>query len=65
MKFGFFPPTMANYADPTLVVEFAKLAENSGWDGVFVPDHIMNHNSNPWLDANIMMTAIVCNTKTI
>ncbi|MDH5403553.1 MAG: LLM class flavin-dependent oxidoreductase [Candidatus Heimdallarchaeota archaeon] len=65
MKFGIFIPTMGKYADPIQVVEFAKLAENSGWDGVFVPDHIMHGGSNPWLDANIMMAAIASNTKTI
>ncbi|MDH5403068.1 MAG: LLM class flavin-dependent oxidoreductase [Candidatus Heimdallarchaeota archaeon] len=65
MKFGFFLPTMASFADPKQVIEFAILAEKSGWDGVFLPDHLMHHDSIPWLDANIMMTAIVCNTKNI
>lgn len=31
---------MGEYGDPRLLVELARRAENSGWDGVFVWDHV-------------------------
>ena len=36
MRFGFILPT----SEPKVCAELAALAENSGWDGVFIPDCI-------------------------
>ncbi len=33
-------PNVGDYGDPRLLVELAQMAEDAGWDGVFVWDHV-------------------------
>lgn len=40
MRYGLALPTGGECADPAFVVELAGLAENTGWDGVFLEDYI-------------------------
>ncbi len=41
MKFGLYAPNFGNtFGDPLLIVEFLKEAEDAGWDGFFLWDHI-------------------------
>ena len=40
MKFGLDVVSFGDYADPRNVVELAQAAEASGWDGLFVWDHL-------------------------
>ena len=40
MKFGVDVPTHGHYADPRLLAEMAHEAEEAGWDGFFLWDHI-------------------------
>ena len=41
LRFGLFLPPFAELAEPSRVVELARSAEKSGWDGFFLWDHIM------------------------
>lgn len=41
MKCGVALPTGAECGDPALVVELAILAEESGFDGVFLEDYVL------------------------
>ena len=42
MKRGLFvAPTINEYSDPRHLVELAKLAEQAGWDGYFICDHLL------------------------
>lgn len=40
-KYGLLLPNAGYYADPGLLVELARAAEASGWDGVFIWDHLL------------------------
>jgi alkanesulfonate monooxygenase SsuD/methylene tetrahydromethanopterin reductase-like flavin-dependent oxidoreductase (luciferase family) len=51
MKFGVYLSSVGEYSDPTLLVELAQEAEEVGWDGVFIWDHIGQPNAaaDPWV----------------
>ena len=40
MRSGLFIPLFDELADPNLVARLAAEAEEAGWDGVFVWDHV-------------------------
>jgi len=49
-------PNVGGFGDPRLLVELAVLAEESGWDGVYLWDHILFHDP-AWPVANPIVTA--------
>ncbi|UCD96864.1 MAG: LLM class flavin-dependent oxidoreductase [Candidatus Bathyarchaeota archaeon] len=79
MKFGINIPNFGDYWHPKTLVELAQLAEESGWDGFFVWDHIYGSSewsvpvgdrqtsigSAPYADPYIALAAIATNTKRI
>jgi len=40
MHYGIDIATLGDYADPRVIVEFARLAESAGWEAIFVWDHL-------------------------
>jgi alkanesulfonate monooxygenase SsuD/methylene tetrahydromethanopterin reductase-like flavin-dependent oxidoreductase (luciferase family) len=40
MRSGLFLPIFDELADPVLVARLATLAEDAGWHGIFVWDHV-------------------------
>jgi alkanesulfonate monooxygenase SsuD/methylene tetrahydromethanopterin reductase-like flavin-dependent oxidoreductase (luciferase family) len=65
-KSALWLPLFDGLADPTLVARLAAEAEESGWDGLFVWDHIrwrepVTDVADPW----ITMTAIAAATETL
>lgn len=66
MKYGLYCPTFGEYANPKYLNEIAQLAENSGWDGFFIWDHILLTGSGlPVADAITTLAAISSKTKQI
>jgi hypothetical protein len=61
MKFGLSLPNHGDYGDIHRIVELAILAEESGWDGFFIWDHI-SRGKAPQCDPWIAMGAIACKT---
>ncbi len=61
MKFGLSLPNHGDYGDIHQIIELARLAEDSGWDGFFLWDHIARGKA-PQVDPWIAMAAIACNT---
>lgn len=65
MKFGVSLPNTDAYSDPHLLVELAVLAEESGWDGVFLWDSLYIEGkdgqgipaADPWVALAAMATA--------
>jgi len=51
MNFGIYLSSVGEYSDPKLLAELAREAENIGWDGVFIWDHIGQPNAaaDPWV----------------
>ncbi|MEM7531426.1 MAG: LLM class flavin-dependent oxidoreductase [Chloroflexota bacterium] len=68
MKFGFSLPIHRQFADPKLHVDLAVEAEQAGWDGYFVWDHIAwktGAKHNPVTDPWIVLSAIAASTERI
>jgi alkanesulfonate monooxygenase SsuD/methylene tetrahydromethanopterin reductase-like flavin-dependent oxidoreductase (luciferase family) len=40
MKFGIYLPNFCAYGDARVLANLAQDAEDSGWDGFFIWDHI-------------------------
>jgi len=66
MKFGLmFPNKGRPYGDAKLLTELALLAEDSGWEGFFLWDHIGGGGDSPTLDSWLCLAAIAGQTKSI
>lgn len=61
MRYGPSLPIFNELANPRLLAELAELAEESGWDGLFLWDHIQyrepaNSATDPWIAMAAMLT---------
>jgi len=65
LRFALHLPTAGWYADTARVVELARAAEDSGWDGVFFWDHLMMAPDLPVADAWTTTTAVLARTSRI
>jgi alkanesulfonate monooxygenase SsuD/methylene tetrahydromethanopterin reductase-like flavin-dependent oxidoreductase (luciferase family) len=65
MRFGIDFPTSGQYSDPRLLAELARDAENSGWDGCFVWDHVQVELAESVADPWITLAAIALSTTRI
>ena len=39
-------PNLGDFADPRVVADVARLAEDAGWDGLFIWDHLIGYNQD-------------------
>ncbi len=64
MKYGMSVPNFGWFGDIDLLTEVAVEAEESGWDGFFLWDHLMVIREESWLfvDPWIALASIACNT---
>jgi alkanesulfonate monooxygenase SsuD/methylene tetrahydromethanopterin reductase-like flavin-dependent oxidoreductase (luciferase family) len=59
-------PNIGDYGDPRLLAELAKRAEDAGWDGVFVWDHLAYSRPEwPVADPYVTVAAIAATTERI
>jgi alkanesulfonate monooxygenase SsuD/methylene tetrahydromethanopterin reductase-like flavin-dependent oxidoreductase (luciferase family) len=59
-------PNVGEYGDPRLLVELACRAETSGWDGVFIWDHVAYRELGwPVADPYISVAAIAAHTSRV
>jgi alkanesulfonate monooxygenase SsuD/methylene tetrahydromethanopterin reductase-like flavin-dependent oxidoreductase (luciferase family) len=66
MKFGMNVPPFADFADPLALAELAKQAEDAGWDGFFIWDHVMfDPTFHPITDPWVGLTAVALHTSRI
>jgi len=69
MKYGITIPNFGWFGDVDTLVEIAVDAEEAGWDGFFLWDHMLVFKQEdmvlPFVDPWIALTAIACNTKKI
>jgi alkanesulfonate monooxygenase SsuD/methylene tetrahydromethanopterin reductase-like flavin-dependent oxidoreductase (luciferase family) len=52
-------------ADPRVLADVAAGAEQAGWDGVFVWDHLWNRTQAPFADPFVTLAAIAASTERI
>lgn len=65
MEFGIELAGAGATADPRVLAELARIAEHSGWDGVFVEDYIVHHTLQPTVDPWVALAAMAVATETV
>ncbi|MEV0731207.1 LLM class flavin-dependent oxidoreductase [Polymorphospora sp. NPDC050346] len=67
LRFGLLLPNAGYYADPGRLLQLARAAEESGWDGVFLWDHLLLDRATrlPLADSWTAVTAILAATRRI
>jgi alkanesulfonate monooxygenase SsuD/methylene tetrahydromethanopterin reductase-like flavin-dependent oxidoreductase (luciferase family) len=67
MRFSVNIPNFGDFADPRNVATVAAAAEQAGWDGVFVWDHVLHrrHQGRPFGDPWMLLTAAALATSRI
>ena len=64
MQYGIYLPNFGPYGDARVLAGLARDAEDAGWDGFFLWDHIAGH-ALPFVDPWIALTAVALNTQRI
>ncbi len=65
MRFALDVPNSGKYSDPSTLVDLAITAEESGWDGFFVWDHLVSGGKSPVADTWTVLAAIAATTSSI
>lgn len=65
VKHGVFVAPFGPLADPHKMVDLAATAEESGWDGLFLWDHVLRPESNEIIDAWVALGAMAAATERI
>jgi alkanesulfonate monooxygenase SsuD/methylene tetrahydromethanopterin reductase-like flavin-dependent oxidoreductase (luciferase family) len=65
VHFGVFLPPFGEYADPHRVSALARIAEESGWDGFFLWDHMLARPGMAVADPWVTMAAIATITTRV
>jgi hypothetical protein len=67
MKYALNLPNGGEWSDPRTLSELAQLAEESGWDGVFLEDYIVwqSQQTTPTYDPWISLAAMAMKTKRV
>ncbi len=65
VKHGIFIAPFGRFADPHKLVDLAATAEESGWDGVFLWDHVLRNETNEIIDAWVALGAMAAATTRI
>ncbi len=67
MKHAINLPSGRKCGHPRTLAEFARIAEASGWDAVFIEDYVIwqGHNDAPTYDPWVSLSAMALATKTI
>jgi len=65
MRWGLSLALAGELAEPAAVAEVAVTAEASGWDGVFVWDHLWNRTLEPFADPWVTLAAITTATERV
>lgn len=65
MRYGLSLANLGTYSDPRVVVDVARAAEDSGWDGIFLWDHLAFVWGTPAADPWVTLAAIASRTERI
>lgn len=66
MQYGLYMPNFGYYGDPRRVADLAREAEQAGWDGFFMWDHIaLDWAQLPMVDVWVTLAAAAVQTQTI
>src|SRR5215218_2820130 len=62
MRYGIVTANLGEYADPRVVVRVAQVAEEAGWEGFFVWDHLGFVWGSPSSDPWVVLSAVAVST---
>jgi alkanesulfonate monooxygenase SsuD/methylene tetrahydromethanopterin reductase-like flavin-dependent oxidoreductase (luciferase family) len=65
VRFAIDLPNFGEYSDPHVLAELARAAEDAGWDGCFIWDHIQVERSVPVADPRVALAAMALVTRRI
>jgi alkanesulfonate monooxygenase SsuD/methylene tetrahydromethanopterin reductase-like flavin-dependent oxidoreductase (luciferase family) len=67
VRYGIYLPTTGDLSDVATLAEFARMAEQAGWDGCFIWDHLLawHQPDLPVLDTTVALSAVVAVTDRI
>ena len=66
MSYAVGLPNVGEFGDPGVLVELAVAAEEHGWDGVFVWDHVLYHDQSwPVVNPTVALAAIATRTAVV
>ena len=65
MRHAVYLPPFENFGDVHVLVDLAVSAEDAGWDGFFLWDHVLYEKNVPFVDAWVTLAAIATRTSTI
>jgi alkanesulfonate monooxygenase SsuD/methylene tetrahydromethanopterin reductase-like flavin-dependent oxidoreductase (luciferase family) len=67
MRYGLILPNAGPCGDPRTLAQFAALAENAGWDGVFLEDYLVYQNQVgvPTYDPWVCLAAVAMGTSRV
>lgn len=63
--FGLYLPNFGELGKPENMIKLAKLAEEHGWEGIFLWDHIPTDNSKTAYDPWLLLSLVATNTEKI
>jgi probable F420-dependent oxidoreductase len=63
MKYGIYMPPGEDFSDPRVLAELAQDAEQAGWDGFFIWDHVVLGCSERVLDPWVGLAAVAMVTR--
>lgn len=63
MKFGIYIPNFGSFGDARVLAELAASAEQAGWDGFFIWDHITRYWPTDVADAWVALSVIAMRTE--
>jgi alkanesulfonate monooxygenase SsuD/methylene tetrahydromethanopterin reductase-like flavin-dependent oxidoreductase (luciferase family) len=65
MRYGIEIGAVGECGEPRRLAELARVAEESGWDGIFLEDYVVHWSGGPTYDQWVASAAMALNTKTI
>lgn len=65
MKYGYITPNFGFCGDPQVLVELVREAEDAGWDGFFLWDHLQLMSIEPTVDPWVALGAMAQATRRI
>ncbi len=65
MRYGIDVPNFGDWANPRALAELAREAEEAGWDGFFIWDHLQAFPPAPFADPWVALAAMALQTRRI